>query len=206
MSKLRYLGELSKTDAALLKKLIYGKAFKVLEFGPGASTQVIAQCLNWDGQLVSVETEPKWIDICKQNLKDLEISFPIEFIPYEKVSSINLIDLDIIFSDGKVDMRFEFAMKFWNRLRVGGKLLFHDTLCRPYMERDVLATLKEKYEEIKSVEMNAEKSNITVITKAPRRRYKNWNIHEKKEKWMHNTREPKPVNWLELLIKKCNEE
>src|SRR6267378_847360 len=59
-AKLRYIGDISREDAALLARTAAG-ARRILEFGAGASTQVLAISAPQGAEIVTVETKPEWV-------------------------------------------------------------------------------------------------------------------------------------------------
>jgi predicted O-methyltransferase YrrM len=174
-----YIGDISSRDAIVLQT--YGSAAShILEFGCGASTQVLRHYSR--GSMTSVDTDPAWIKKTQENLALLEIEKPVTFLPYNMfVATVNQ-SFDLIFDDGVDWYRLEFARKLWPRLTVGGYLLFHDTR-RPGDQGNVLAFLGEVYNEVDEVHLNQLSSNITAIRKKAPQPYDNWQISENKAHW-----------------------
>jgi predicted O-methyltransferase YrrM len=166
-----YIGDISKGDAALLKSLAE-QATAILEFGCGASTQVLAAYTK--GAVTSVETNPWWITRTQENLTKLQLP-QVNFIDYAAFDYSGSYDL--IFDDGVDGERLPFALKAWKCLRVGGKFCFHDTR-RSGDVRNVAELLKAFSPEIESLHLNANHSNITVITKKVAEFYDDWNVSE----------------------------
>lgn len=175
-----YIGDLSRADAALLHRFGFN-AFRILEFGCGASTQIFAAYTN--GTVDSVETDPAWIDKTKRNLGALAIPKPVAFHAYARFVPKSY---DLIFVDGIDQLRRAFAFLTWPHLEAGGFMLFHDTRrTKPHGQsttsdiENALSTACEFSPEVDRVVLNQDGSNITVLTKrsAPLR-YEDWNAVE----------------------------
>lgn len=161
-----YVGDVSRADAHLLAVLAM-KADRILEFGSGASTQILAAY--GLGSVHSVDTETRWIAKTLANLKRLGLG-GVQFHSYEGFEPQGTFDL--CFVDGLNELRLPFALKAWPALAVGGALCFHDTRrTEPYGKSPVSDTqmvcrvLERYFLEVASVEPNRDGSNITVITK-----------------------------------------
>ena len=192
MFDIKYVGDLSKADAFLLA--YYGwRSDNILEFGAGASTQIFAQCK--PKNLISVETDPNWIERTRANLATLGLVNAVQFADYHDIPSMQY---DVIFVDGVWMQRQDFALKTWRHLSESGVMIFHDTR-RWYDAENVSVILKKHYAEIYSVLVNHAAdpdegpSNCTVIMKRPLLEYKNWNEVEGKEPWMWGDGEPQEL-------------
>lgn len=183
---MEFIGDLSENDADLLES--YANSFsKILEFGSGGSTQIFAQCL--PKVLVSVETDPFWIERTIKNLEMFEEKTNPVFVPYD---AYPVQEYDLIFVDGVWDKRLDFAIKTWPLLDKHGVMIFHDT--RRWFDAENAFRLCAKfYDEIDCVIVNENDSNCTIIMKCPRIEYVNWNETEGKPKWAYGIGE-KPVN------------
>jgi predicted O-methyltransferase YrrM len=185
-----YIGDISKQDAALLRRLtaqlhgLMGTPPRILEFGMGASTQVIAHYS--DAEFTSVETEPSWRERTVANLELLGIDRPVKLELYKGfMETICLKEdnhYDLIFDDGVDGYRLEFARKTWRLLKEGGLLLFHDTR-RTSDIKNVCELVAEQSAYISSVSINEADSNITVIRKRRPVFYENWNETEGRAPW-----------------------
>ncbi len=193
---LRYIGDLSATDAELLA--VYARnASRILEFGSGASTQILAKNGSIEGTLISVETEPKWIERTKQNLARLSIEKEVRFIAYRDWQEAVTAEapFDLIFDDGADKYRERFALDAWKLLKAGGRLLFHDTR-RKKDFGNVLSFLQKHYLEVSSVGLNEAGSNITVLTRKIAEPWVDWNKVEGRAKWEYGHAEPPtPLPW-----------
>ena len=184
-----YIGDLSKNDAMVLS--VYARDSKrLLEFGVGASTQIFRNYSKRD--VTSLETSPEWIERTANNLKLLEIEGDVNFCDYYTFQPHG--EYDLIFSDGADEFRLEFALKTWDNLSVGGKLIFHDTR-RQSDINNVAEFIKQKSSEIEDVAINIGDSNLTVISKRKKITYENWNEVESKPAWLSGYEE---VNEEEL--------
>jgi hypothetical protein len=192
---MKYLGLISKFDAAVLEK--YGKwAGKTLEFGMGGSTMIFAQC---GTQLYSLETDPYWIDRTRSNLVDLGADFSkIRLMGYNPgLPGCDGQLFDLVFVDGTAEDRFPFALAAFQRLKLGGWILFHDTRCKEDL-RNMLDMMLVYQNEIGEVKMNMDHSNISGCTrKAPEPQY-DWSKAEGRTRWMDGL-EPPPEGWVNLL-------
>ena len=174
-----YVGDISKADAEVLANFA-SCSTKILEFGCGASTQVLASYSI--GKLISLDTERLWLEKTAQHLIRLGIEvgkvqlLPFTFILDEKNLAGSTFDL--IFDDGVDHLRRSFALSIWPYLEPDGWLLFHDQ--RRKHDWDNAAALIDRYwQEIGTVYYNHEDSNITCIQKRVKPAiYSNWQIDE----------------------------
>lgn len=121
---LKWVGSISLQDADILA--MYGKrSEKVLDFGVGGSTLILAQTCK---DVTAVETNPSWIDRvsaraqtvgCRENIKFFTMNGIFESPP-----SFNTFDF--VFIDGVPSERLPFARQAWKWLKVGGTMAFHD--------------------------------------------------------------------------------
>lgn len=179
---LRYIGDISAADAEVLADLAEDST-SILEFGCGASTQVMAH-YKGIGLMVSVDTDQGWIEKTKGNLKILGIQDEVGFSDYYKFMDERTPKgpFDFIFVDGVDALRREFAIKIWPYLQVDGTMAFHDTR-RAHDFRNVLEVLANFQNEVGMVSFNYDGSNITLIQKKELEPYDNWQITENKQPW-----------------------
>ena len=102
-----YIGDISKNDSIVLSELA-AQSKNILEFGVGASTQVIAAFAK--GKFTSIDTSIEWIDKTKKNLHLLEINLPINFCLYKDFLPSH-DKYDFIFNDGLDSLRRELDRK-----------------------------------------------------------------------------------------------
>lgn len=182
-----YIGDISKNDAELLARLAEG-AKSILEFGVGASTQVLAKYKA--GRMISMETDPAWIVKTQRNFTRLGIpQEAVDFRPYVGFPIDPAERFDLIFDDGVDGFRREFAMKAWPLLSVGGIFCFHDTR-RTGDVLNVCALLGAVSAEVLVVKFNEDHSNITTIVKKQAEHFEDWNVIEKRESWQTGWGEP----------------
>lgn len=183
---MKYIGDLSRQDAALLERYARG-ARSVLEFGAGGSTQIIAQALPEGASFLSLDTEPRWIATTRENLRRLGVDDRCQLLRYEDWTP-DATQFDLIFNDGVGHLRRDFALRSFPRLAIGGALLFHDTR-RQQDIRNVLALVDIFFEEIEHVHLNERSegasSNITVVRKKSREPYVDWNAAEGRPPWAY---------------------
>ena len=182
-----YIGDISAADAELLKTAAE-KFTNILEFGCGASTQVISKYRKKDSEFISIDTSQEWIDKTKQNIEILGIECPDfsdynDFMSSVQHSAWSNKRFGFILNDGVDALRRSFAALIWPYLGEGGLLGFHDTR-RPHDFRNVLEHLALFQHEIETVYFNMANSNITCIQKKASQPYDNWQITEQKESWM----------------------
>lgn len=189
-----YIGDISKADAQILKDLALIST-NILEFGCGASTQVIANYCKYN--FTSVETEKWWIERTQENLDLLGIKKGVKFEDYYKFVPEG--EYDFIFDDGTDEFRLPFAFKTWQHLKIGGYLLFHDTR-RGRDVQNISDFIVKHSPEIESVFINKDHSNITVIKKKVAEFYENWNEVEGREPW-ESGYVPVDVEKLKLKIR-----
>lgn len=157
---MNYLGDLSKQDYEILKELA-SNSKNILEFGIGASTQVLRNFSS--GDITSVETSSFWIDITKENLKFLDIKKDVNFLMHDEFKP-NLEKYDLIFNDGIDSLRNEFGVKSWKNLKIGGIIAYHDTRRRQDIQ-NVIDLVNNFKDEIESITFNKNSSNITLVKK-----------------------------------------
>ena len=180
----KYVGDLSRHDAALLERYA-SRAQSALEFGVGGSTQIIAQSIPDGVPFISLDTDPQWIAITRENLQHLGVENRCQLARYEEWLPDSSC-FDFVFNDGVRHYRRDFALRIFPHLTIGGVLLFHDTR-RPQDVRNVLALVEVFFEEIACVRLNEEidgaTSNITVVQKKIKEPYVNWNDVEDRPPW-----------------------
>jgi predicted O-methyltransferase YrrM len=179
MDKIKFIGDLSKQDAAVLE--FHARASKsILEFGAGGSTQIFSQCC--PETLVSVETSGVWIEVTNRRIEELVVphTMPV-WAPYGAHPNKQY---DLIFVDGIDEKRFDFALSTWKLLNSGGVMLFHDTR-RERDARNVLNTASTYFSEVRSVSLNIDGSNTSVIRKGDPLPYVNWNHVEGLPMWRY---------------------
>jgi glycosyltransferase involved in cell wall biosynthesis len=172
---MKYSGLLSKRDAVVLQHYA-AKAPRILEFGAGGSTQIFAQCA--PGTVLTLDTNPHWIDQTKASLKALKVPpgrVAFRLLPHETGPSLDAAlqreaapraPYHLVFNDGASDheMRLAFARAAWPLLAEGGALLTHDTRLQP--DIGWLCTfLAEHFATVGRVYANHRDSNITVVIK-----------------------------------------
>lgn len=157
---MNYLGDLSKYDYEVLKNYST-KSNNILEFGVGASTQILRNYC--EGKLTSVDTSDFWIDLTKKNLKFLNINKSVDYYLYDDFSPNNEI-FDFIFNDGVDNLRNIFGINIWKNLSFGGIIAYHDTRRRIDIN-NVINLINTYKDEIESVSFNEGDSNITLIKK-----------------------------------------
>lgn len=173
---MNYIGDISKNDFLVLKEAAM-KYTNILEFGVGASTQVI---LNYtSGRFVSIDTSQEWIDLTRKNLEYLNINKPLDMLLYNEFKPSPDEKYDFVFNDGVDNMRSTFGLFIFPYIQVGGVLAYHDTRRNGDM-MNVVELIKKYYNEIDLVEMNKNSSNITLIRKKQYQPYEEWNIAEEK--------------------------
>lgn len=173
---MNYIGDISKNDFLVLKEAAM-KYTNILEFGVGASTQVI---LNYtSGRFVSIDTSQEWIDLTRKNLEYLNINKPLDMLLYNEFKPSPDDKYDFVFNDGVDNMRSTFGLFIFPYIQVGGVLAYHDTRRGGDM-MNVVELIKKYYNEIDLIEMNKNSSNITLIRKKQHEPYQEWNIAEEK--------------------------
>jgi len=178
LKDIKFVGDLSLEDADLLA--FYGfRSDAILEFGVGGSTQILSQCL--PDLLVSVETDPEWIAKTENRLSQLtEITKPL-FCAYGNHPSHKY---DLIFVDGVDHLRRQFAIDTWSFLAETGVMIFHDT--RRFEDFQNAAWVAQLFHnEIDSIDINVDNSNMTIIHKKKLQPYVNWNYTEDKPLWAY---------------------
>ena len=189
----KFVGDISKQDAELLVRYAMSSS-RILEFGVGGSTQVIAQSIPPSTTFISIDTSGEWIERTRENLRRLGVEGRCKMLLYKDWPATSG-PFDFIFDDGEGSYRREFAMKTFPLLSVGGVMLFHDTRRLDYFQ-NVLAVMEAFFEEIEHVHLNERSSgvssNITVIRKKKKESYVNWNIG--KDAWQQG-HGPVPENF-----------
>lgn len=157
---MNYLGDLSKYDYEVLKDYAT-KSNNILEFGVGASTQILRNYC--EGKITSVDTSDFWIDLTKKNLEFLNIDKTVNYYLYHDFSPNNEM-FDFIFNDGVDSLRNEFGINIWKNLSDGGVIAYHDTRRRIDIN-NVINLINVHKDEVESVFFNEGDSNITLIKK-----------------------------------------
>jgi 2-polyprenyl-3-methyl-5-hydroxy-6-metoxy-1,4-benzoquinol methylase len=180
-----YVGDLSAQDAQVLAHLSRS-SLKILEFGCGGSTQILAQSAAVLADITSVETDSTWIERTESLLAVLGRPGRVQFLPWDQWKATlgpPTPEYDFIFNDGVDHLRLEFARDAWNYLKIGGILAFHDTK-RPTDATLAFQFCTEKFLEIDTIRVNHLGSNITFVEKRVALRYYDWNVAEQRPPWM----------------------
>jgi len=137
-------------------------------------------------RLVTVETDPRWIDRTMSRVAMLGKKTEPAFVPFDYYPTNFAADL--IFVDGASELRGKFCLNTWEQLKVGGVMIFHDTR-RPEYFQHVLNLSHKFFNEIGRIDVNANQSNMTVVHKSPRLSYVDWNQTESKPAWAYGNAE-----------------
>lgn len=194
---MKYIGDISDRDANILAFLA-SRYSRILEFGCGGSTQVMAQSLSDGAHLVSLDTDQAWLDRTKRNLDILGV----DAAKYTLDHYSGWLDrhegpFDLVFVDGVDDQRGVFGRAAWHKLAVGGTIVFHDTR-RVRDMRTCMELAMEHFNEIGDIFMNMDGSNLSGFQRKPLEPYRDWNVEEGNAPWMSGAAEP-PDNWPELI-------
>lgn len=173
-----YIGDVSINDAFVLKG-IAEESDNILEFGVGASTQILRHYSK--GKMISVDTMQEWIDRTKKNFKLVGVKGDVDFRLYDEDYSGKY---DFIFVDGHKRLRYEFGVNNWKHLAYGGFMAFHDTRKEFHIDY-VCDLLKRHYLQVESVQVNPSESNLTIIKKRKALKYVNWNQTENRPSWQY---------------------
>jgi hypothetical protein len=181
-----YIGDLSSRDASVLADAAQ-EAASILEFGVGGSTQIFAQVAPAGTLIESLDTSADWIARTAAILGAMGLAERVAFRAYaDWQGESEHVRYDLVFDDGIDELRLDFAQRVWPRLKIGGKLIFHDTR-RPRDFVNVLQFASRCYLEIGEILPNAAGSNLTIVTKRGPQPYENWNLAE--------MRSPLMVGW-----------
>lgn len=193
MKSVPFVGDLSRADAELLAEL-GARANRILEFGAGGSTQILAQVAPPEATILSIETDSEWIKRTRANLHRLgaeRVRF-MSFVGW-KSAPLDDVEFDLVFNDGARELRLAFAREAWPKLAVGGRMLFHDTRRQGDL-LNVLEIMNEHFLEISEISLNLRGSNITQLIKKAPAPYQNWNVEEGRKPWEYGIEEP-PADW-----------
>lgn len=194
---MKYIGDLSHQDARILE-FFASRYNRILEFGCGGSTQIMAQALKEGGHITSIDTAPEWIKRTERNLEILKVD-PSRYtlVPYEYWRDHCIGTYDLIFVDGVDSKRMVFGRTAWHLLEVGGTIIYHDTR-RIGDLRTAVELMMEHFNEVGDVFINLDGSNLSGFQRKAPEPYRDWNVDEGREPWMSGGVEP-PDNWPELL-------
>ncbi len=167
IKNIKWVGALSLEDADILAYKALSAA-SVLEFGSGGSTLIFSQASVSNSKIISVETEDFWINEVNTRLSLVDAKNSPSIVSYKDFNFNGAFD--IIFIDGKSNLREEFALNSWELLKPNGEMLFHDTKRSPYLDM-MLSVVKVNILEISEVQLNIPASNgihsnISVVKKS----------------------------------------
>lgn len=195
------IGQLSRADANELIGYARSSQLGILEFGVGGSTLIWAQFA--ETRMMSshcVDDDPVWIEKTSSKIRG-GLQRHVMFIPYVDLSTHECWTerlaknawYDLIFIDGKNELRSTFALDAWRFLAPTGKMIFHDSRLE-FAQNAVLGVMKAKFMEISSVESHRNGSNLSVITKCVDVVRVRDDIAEGREPWETGFTDP-PKDW-----------
>jgi len=182
-----FIGDISKADAEVLADFAI-ESKNILEFGVGASTQVLQYYRGEGSTMLSIDTSPEWIERTWDNLSKLKIPGVHRLMEFKNWKAGHVIGqenfCDFIFDDGVDHLRLQFGLMAFDYLKVGGYLAMHDTRRTPDA-RNFLEIVAMHHNEIDLVQMNVNHSNISYLRKKVPEPYINWQLTEGKEPWQY---------------------
>jgi predicted O-methyltransferase YrrM len=181
---IRYVGDLSRADAKLLAGLA-AEAERILEYGVGASTQILAQAAAPGAEILGLDTEDYWIDRTRKLLDALAPGHGVRLRRFERLTELDNLatgSYDLIFDDGHEDLRLEFGLASWRLLIKGGRFVLHDTRRRGDVG-NVLFLAARYFREIERIDLNPAGSNLSILHKCARKPYVDWNKQEDRNTW-----------------------
>lgn len=190
------VGELSRADIHVLANLAK-RSTRILEFGSGGSTLAFAQFAPPGARIVSVETEPKWIDMTREKLARVQRERSVEFLPYAEWKSrleSQWAWFDLVFVDGLESERPRFAEESWRMIQPGGVQAWHD--CRwTQIVQAALQHVANHFQEVDVMQIGAGmRSNVLTISKRVEAPELDDPAKERNEDWMSAHAEL-PRNW-----------
>lgn len=195
------IGQLSRADANELIGYARSSQLGILEFGVGGSTMIWAQFS--ETRMTSahcVDDDDAWIEKTATKIHE-GLKRRVMFIRYIDLSTNERWTerlaknpwYDLIFIDGKNELRSTFALDAWRFLAPTGKMIFHDSRLE-FAQNAVLDVMKAKFMEISSVELHRNGSNLSVITKCVDVKTIRDDIAEGREPWETGFADP-PKDW-----------
>jgi hypothetical protein len=112
-------GDLSRQDVVVLVELCADR--RVVEFGVGGSTLILARCAS---SLLSFDTDATWIKRTARRLTRIDDKTTEPVLVHERGIPVDIPDCDVLFLDGLGDHRWQW-LKFFPKCRT---LLCHDSL------------------------------------------------------------------------------
>lgn len=179
-----YVGDLAREDARVLADLAR-QAHRILEYGVGASTQILAQSAGPNVKIQSLDTEGYWIHRTQAILDVLVAGHRVRLNRFDRLTELDdLIDgsFDLIFDDGHEDLRLEFGLATWRMLKTGGRFVLHDTRRRGDVG-NVFFLAARYFREIERIDLNPEGSNLSILHKCAPKPYVDWNKREDRAGW-----------------------
>lgn len=170
--KVAIQGDLSRKDVVELYRLCAGK--RVVEFGMGGSTLILAQCAK---RLDSYESDPKWFDITEARIFQMgkPASVRLHDVGPHCPLPDDIPECDVLFIDGFGPMRAQWISKFFKKAKV---IAIHDA--RRFQDvNKALSHLVVFFSEIERIEFNVGDSNLMVVYRREvPLEYENWNETE----------------------------
>lgn len=191
----KFIGLLSNQDAVVLERYA-AKSRAILEFGSGGSTHIFAQAAPPQAKIVSVDTDPAWIDRTKDVLTRLGRPGAVAFQTYAEWEKLTCKagEFSLVFVDGATELRLPFARKAWGCLAIGGHMIFHDTRNKKY-RANALTLIAQFADEIDLILLNENSSNTSAIRKKRRERLVDWTKTEGKPPWAYGRAPVPPEFW-----------
>lgn len=193
------VGNIDPIDFQAIAKLARN-AHRILEFGSGGSTQLLAMFSPPDAHVWSVDTDKAWQGRTSENLAKQGARERVDFLEYKRWKH-DLCEalgprpwFDLIFVDGLESERAVFANESWPLLMPTGVCAWHD--CRwGQITGAALQLCANNFLELERIDVGMDNSNVLAIHKKPL-------MHAPcpppppLEDWMTaNSFEPPPVGW-----------
>jgi tRNA A58 N-methylase Trm61 len=152
-------GDMSRADVVVLTKYCSGK--KVVEFGMGGSTLLLARCTQ---TFISYEDDEMWFQRTQDRISQIpdkidDIELILQKDPPKTIPS----DTDTLFVDGNDTLRKLWIEKLGH---IPNTILVHDSRRTKDFE-DTVDSLKKHFLKIDTIQVHAQESNIIVVTMRP---------------------------------------
>ena len=148
---------------SLFSKLLRPKLIVELGTFTGYGTYCLAEGLDSDGQVITIEHDPKRIDLIKQNLKSIENK--VELVNQSAITAIRDIDgpIDLLFIDAAKREYLTYYENLLPKMRSGGLIVVDNILWKGEVVEESKSNIAVALDQFNAVVAADERVEVVVL-------------------------------------------